>query len=403
MKIIELPFQIKRPILACGADLKGAFALAKGRKAYLFDGFGDLSDPDNLKRYEKAARREIKKFRIKPAIVACDLHPNYFSTQFAERKIGKIGTDTYFSTAHTIEKWVSVPIFSLCRVQHHEAHIAAAIVDNSIKGDVIGVAFDGTGYGSDGNIWGGEFFVVRCPLRAARAGKIDFTRVAHLAYVPMPGGEAAIRQPWRMAVSYLYDAFGKKWLSLIKKFYPLPVTHYALLITKIIEKNINSPLTSSAGRLFDAVGSLVLAKKTVEKEAELPMELEKMAIELCREAYDFDIKKVAGMMKIDCHRIIKDVVRDLSGRVDKATVSSKFHNTVAEIISEVSAKLRRKFKINKVVLSGGVFQNAFLSARAKELLSKSGFEVFAHSRIPTSDSGIPIGQVAIVNARVSGK
>ena len=384
MKTVKLHFKVKCPILACGADMKCAFALAKGSEAYLFDGFGDLSDPDNLERYEKAVRREVKKLRIRPAIIACDLHPEYFSAKFAER------FQSVCSRAH-----LSVPYnCELYQVQHHEAHVAATIVDNSLKGGVIGVAFDGTGYGTDGNIWGGEFFVGN--LR-------KLTRAAHLAYIPMPGGEAAIKEPYRMAVSYLYYAFGRDLfrlnLELIKKFYKRGQAPFIESFIKLVDKRINSPLTSSAGRLFDAVGSLVLAKRTVEKEAELPMELEKMAIGLCRETYDLGIKTVAGMLEIDCRRIIKGVVKDLSKHADRATVSSKFHNTVAEIILKVSVILRKKFRVNKVVLSGGVFQNAFLSAIAKELLAKSGFEVFVHSRIPANDSGIPIGQVAIANAR----
>lgn len=368
-----MPFKIKKPVLACGADLKGAFALAKGQEAYLFDGFGDLSDPDNLERYEKAVTREINKTGIKPAIVACDLHPGYFSTKFAEK----------FRSGHS-RAHLSVPYnCTLVRIQHHEAHIASSIVDNSIRGNVIGVAFDGTGYGTDGNIWGGEFFVGN--LR-------KLTRAAHLAYVPMPGGEAAIREPWRMAASYLYDAFGKRGQT------PFGLKGVRPLL-EMIDKKINSPMTSSAGRLFDAVGSIVLEKKTVSKEAELPLELEKMAIELCRDKYDFDIKRSGGMAEIGCRKMIKGVVKDLSGGADRAIVSSKFHNTVADMILKVSIVLRKKSGINKVALSGGVFQNAFLSAGAKALLTKSGFEVFTHSQVSTNDSGIPIGQIAIAGKR----
>jgi len=396
VKIIKLPFNVKKPILACGADLKGAFALAKGRETCLFDGFGDLSDPGNLERYEKAVTREVKKTGIKPAVVACDLHPDYFSTKFA----GKIGTDTYFSTAHTIEKWVSVPFLSLCRVQHHEAHVAAAIVDNAIEEPVIGVAFDGTGYGSDGNIWGGEFFIARATIHDSRSTIHGFERVAHLAYVAMPGGEAAIREPWRMAASYLYSAFGKRGLFRRSSFVVRRSCNKEIkILLKMIDKKINSPLTSSAGRLFDAVGCIVLGKKTVDKEAELPIELEKMAIELCRDTYDFDIRKAGGVLEIDCRKIIKGVVKDLSKCTDRATVSSKFHNTVAEIILEVSVILRKKFRINKVALSGGVFQNAYLKTRAMELLTREGFRVFTQSNASTNDSGIPLGQITIVNSR----
>jgi hydrogenase maturation protein HypF len=378
VKIIKLPFNVKRKILACGADMKGAFALADGPEAYLFDGFGDLGDPRNLERYEKAVARETKRSGIKPAIIACDLHPGYFSTQFAERAQGT-------------ERRARI-----CRIQHHEAHVAAAIVDNAIEGNVIGAAFDGTGYGADGNIWGGEFFVVRSPMSVGRCG---FTRVAHLAYVPMPGGEAAIREPYRMALAYLHSAFKRNTARLDLEFFKRGLAPFKKIFNKLLDGRINSPLTSSAGRLFDAVGSIVLEKKTVETEAELPIGLEKIALELCLEAYDFDIKKAGGMMEIDCRRMIKGVVKDMSGRSDRAIVSSRFHNTAAQIVLRVSEILRKKYGINKVALSGGVFQNAFLSARVKGLLSKGGFRVFAHSKIPANDYGIPIGQIAIANAR----
>ncbi len=168
---------------------------------------------------------------------------------------------------------------------------------------------------------------------------------------------------------------------------------------EIIEKRINSPLTSSAGRLFDAAGSLVLGKMSVEKEAELPIELERIAIELCRDRYDFDIESKGRESVISCKKMIKGICADIKNKADRPTISSKFHNTMAEMILKVSVRLRKRFRIGKVVLSGGVFQNAYLTSRARELLTKDGFKVFTHSTISTNDSGIPIGQIAIVNAR----
>ena len=229
MKVIKLPFKVKKPILACGADLKGAFALARGDEAFLTDGFGDLGGLDNLTKYEKSVKESIKRLKIRPEVIACDLHPDYFSTRFAERYA------------------LSAPRSALVKVQHHEAHIASAIVDNAIKGDVIGVAFDGTGYGPDGNIWGGEFFT---------GGLKRFDRAARLGYIPMPGAETAIREPWRMAFGYLYSAFGDDLPPLVKRW----DKKRRAFLKAMIDKDINSPLTSSAGRLFDAVGSLVLGK-----------------------------------------------------------------------------------------------------------------------------------------------
>lgn len=361
---------VKKPILACGADLKGAFALAESDNAFLVDGFGDLGDLDNLIGYEKAIKRYRKEIGIKPEVIAYDLHPGYFSGRFAENLRLK---------THDLR---------LCNIQHHEAHIASAIVDSNIKGGVIGVAFDGTGYGLDGNIWGGEFFV---------GDSKRFRRAAHFGYIAMPGGDMAIKEPWRMAVSYLYHNYGNNLPSIAKRWSKKEVA----VLKAMIDKDINSPLTSSAGRLFDAIGSLVLAKDFVSKEAELPIELESLAIELCRDKYDFDVKSKDKEFIINCNKIIKGVVKDLAERVDISTISSKFHNTVAEIILKVSLKLQKKFKIDSIVLSGGVFQNKYLTARVVEILAANGLNVHKHSNISTNDSGIPIGQIAIANVRAT--
>jgi len=375
---IELPFKVKKPILACGADLKGAFAVASKREAILVDGFGDLGDPDNFTSYEQAVKSELKKLKIEPEIVACDLHPGYFSTRFAES----------FQLEPCRRAHLSVP-YSLCRAQHHEAHVASAIVDHSLKGRVIGVAFDGTGYGSDGNIWGGEFFI---------GGLKSLKRSGHFEYVAMPGADLAIREPWRMAASYLYQATGKPRRLPAATFEVGMVSKWPIL-KKMIGRKINSPLTSSAGRLFDAVGSLVLSKPKAGYEAELPVALEKLADRSCGHRYDFGICKEDGLLKIDNRKIIKGVIGDMGKRIDNGIISAKFHNTIAEIILEMSLKLRKSFKIDKVTLSGGVFQNKFLTSRASQLLKDHGFDIFANSKVPTNDSGIPIGQIAIANAR----
>jgi len=358
MKTIELPFTVKRPILACGADMKGAFALAKDRDAYLFDGFGDLSDLDNYARYGKAVRAAEKKLKIYSQAVVCDLHPGYFSTQFAQNF-------TQYAVRCT-----------LYEVQHHEAHIASAIVDNDIKGDVLGVAFDGTGYGSDGKIWGGEFFV---------GSAKKFKRVAHLSYIPMPGGDMAIREPWRMAASYIYSASGD-----VKCY---DKNRWAIL-KRMVEKNINSPMTSSVGRLFDAAGSLILNKELSRFEAELPMELEKIVDKNESGHYDFEFKK-NDIVSIDMSKTIRGILKDQAKKISKSTIAAKFHNTVALMVLNIA----KEFNIKDVVLSGGVFQNKFLSRKTQELLRGNGFKVYSHSNVETNDLGIPLGQIAITNAR----
>jgi len=373
MKIVELPFNVKSPILACGADIKGAFALAKGRKAYLFEGFGDLADVDNLERYGRAVKAAVKRLRIDPKIVACDLHPGYFSSRFAQ------------------SFQLSAFSYQLYRVQHHEAHVAAAIVDNAIRGGVIGVAFDGTGYGRDGNIWGGEFFTGN--LRSLE-------RAAHLEYVPMPGGEACIREPWRMAASYLCKAFGERFLDVKIDFVRSIDKKKWLILKKMIEGGLNSPLTSSAGRLFDAAAAIILLRKEARFEAELPIRLEEATDPSVGGHYDFDVKASGREFVIDSKKILRGIVKDLLGKTDAFAAAGKFHNTMACVIRKTAARLRKRSGINNVVLSGGVFQNRFLTEKTFDMLRESGFRVRVHGAVPVNDDGIPIGQVAIANAKV---
>lgn len=372
MKTIRLPFRLKKSVLATGADLKGAFAFAKGDMAYLVDGFGDLANLDNLARFEEAIRLYGRKLGIKPKAIACDHHPGYFSTRFAEM----------YGLEHLITE--------LSDIQHHEAHIASAIVDNQIKGNVIGVAFDGTGFGWDGCIWGGEFFV---------GSPKQFKRAAHLEYVPMPGGDAAIKEPWRMAAVHLYGTFGKDFLGLKMDFTRRLDRSKWNFVRKMIENNVNSPLTSSAGRLFDAVSAIVLCKMKSDFEAELPIELERIVSRGRFDSYEFNIRSEGDRFLIGYRKLFEGIVKDILKGMGRATISAKFHNTVAKVIVEVASRLKRKTRIGKVVLSGGVFQNGYLAARAATGLRKKGFEVFTHSGVNTNDSGIPIGQIAIAHAR----
>lgn len=348
---IKLPFSVRKPILACGADLKGAFALAKGNEAFLYEGFGDLSDLGNFERYEAAIKKALKTTGIKPAIVAHDMHPGYFSTRFARE---------FAKGARRAAQYA---------VQHHEAHIASCMIDNDIKGSVIGVAFDGTGYGTDGNIWGGEFFV---------GGLNGFKRAAHLEYVAMPGADAAVREPWRMVESYMYIAIGKCKDPVIKK---------------MIERKINSPLTSSAGRLFDAAASLILGRKKSNFEAELPIALERIAATDCEDRYEDAIKPWT------CDIMIKNVIADIRKGVDGAVISARFHNTVAAMIARTAGLLGRKHGIKKIVLSGGVFQNKYLTGKVIKYMERSGFNVYGHKKLSTTDSSIPAGQIAIARFR----
>jgi len=361
---------VKKPILACGADLKGAFCLATGEDAVYSGSFGDLSDPDNYAAYEKAVKDAEKKFNITPKVIAYDMHPFYFSSRFAEEH-----------SKNLIDR-------RLVKVQHHEAHIAGVLADNAVKGDVIGVAFDGTGFGRDGAIWGGEIFV---------GSAKGFKRVAHLSYTAMPGGEAAIRQPWRMAVSYLYRAYGKNLFKADSAFLNSITKRELKIIIGMIEKKINSPETSSMGRFFDAASALILKKKKAEYEAELPIKLEKAAARGCADEYGFDIKRRGGVIEVEPDDTIKGIIKDMSGGVKEGFAAAKFHNTAAAMIEAVSSAIKRKHGVNKVVFGGGVFQNRYLSERAELLLRKKRFTVYRNVNIPVNDEGIALGQVAIAN------
>jgi hydrogenase maturation protein HypF len=363
IRTIKLPFKLRVPALACGADMKGAFAIARGDKAYLEDGFGDLSDPDNLARYGKAVVKLTGKLGVKPGVVICDMHPGYLSTRFAEGFGAKV------------RRYM---------VQHHEAHVASAVIDSAIKGGVIGVAFDGTGFGSDGNIWGGEFFV---------GSPKYFKRSAHLEYVHMPGGDSAVREPWRMAASHIFKAIGADFSKNLRE------GDRALYLKTMIDRNINSPLTSSAGRLFDAVGSMILGAREAAFEAQLPAELEKMAPDGYEEHYRFDLKEESGLYTIRVDGVIKGIVKDMTRGLERRFLSGRFHNTMAQIISATAEALRKRGAPRKVVLTGGVFQNRYLTSRARALLTRRGFRVYTHTNISATDAGIPVGQIAIARAR----
>jgi hydrogenase maturation protein HypF len=357
-------------MLACGADMKGAFALAKNDRAFIEDGFGDLSDPGNLARYETAVDRLCRRLSIRPEVIVCDHHPGYLSTRFAQR----------YGLSNLVKQ--------LCDVQHHEAHIASAMTDNRIAGDVIGFAFDGTGLGWDGRIWGGEIFVGR-----ARR----FVRAGHFEYMPIAGGDAAVREPWRMAAAYLERAYGSFKGLRIPFVRRLDAAKWRIM-KKMILEGFNCPLTSSAGRLFDAAASIILCRMRSEKEAALPMALEKIAVNGRFDCYRFETEATDGRITIGWSGAIKGIVGDISRGVSRGIISAKFHNTVAAAIVDAAARIRKRRGTDRVVLSGGVFQNRYLTSRAVGMLEKKGFKVYTHSKVSANDSGIPLGQIAIARS-----
>jgi hydrogenase maturation protein HypF len=369
-----VPFPIKlsfplSTILACGGELKNTFCLTRGNYAFMSHHIGDLENLETLTSFEEGIEHFKKLFYIEPEALAYDLHPDYLSTQYA----------------------LSIPNIPKIGVQHHHAHIVSAMVENGMEGDVIGVALDGTGFGLDGTLWGGEF--VKANLR-------DFDRLAHLKRVPMPGGSMAIKEPWRMAMVYLLEAFGKEAsrlkIDLMKR---INFQKWDIL-EKAIEKKVNAPLTSSMGRLFDAVSSLLSIRDEVHYEGQAAIELEKIADDGVKEAYLFCLREDEKPMAIDPTEMIRGIVHDLIEGAPTSKISGKFHQTISRIIVETCETIRSKEKLNRVVLSGGVFQNILLLSLVTEGLKRSGFAVYTHHLVPTNDGGISLGQAVVAHMRL---
>ncbi len=272
-------------------------------------------------------------------------------------------------------------------VQHHHAHIASCLVDNDAEGEVIGVAMDGLGFGTDGKLWGGEFFVADF----ARA-----ERIAHLDYVPMPGGAKAIREPWRMAAVYLQKAFGDEFVDLDLDFNNGLDKPAWKTLRSMIAANANCPETSSMGRVFDAVSAILCLRTTVNYEGQAAIALENVAANGSTGSYRFEIDE-EGTIKTE--PVIRSVVEDLLSGAKPAEISSRFHLAVAELIATIAVDIRDKRKLNRVALSGGVFQNMFLLEAASSRLAEHGFDVLTHKRVPTNDGGISLGQAAVANAQ----
>ncbi len=370
-------------IIAFGAELSNCFCVGKGRKAFLSQHIGDLKGLETTLFYEQTIERFIKLFRVKPTLLAADLHPDYISTRMAGG-FGKV---------------------NVIGIQHHHAHIASCMAEHKLDEKVIGVAFDGTGLGDDDKTWGSEFLV--CDLK-------DYSRISHFEYLPLPGGDSASEEPWRMAVSWLYKVYGEGFtnmhLPVLRQSAPEDVN----MLTGMIDRRINSPLTSGAGRFFDAVASILGLCQVAAFPAQGPMLLEALTRQGCNETYKWSAvienkpginpasssagpANLPGVIQLD--ETLKGIVEDIGLGAENSIIASKFHNTITSIIFETVNAIRRREGLNKVVLSGGVFQNKYLLERTESLLSKNDFEVFFHAAVPTNDGGIALGQLAVAAKR----
>jgi hydrogenase maturation protein HypF len=363
---ISLTHGAAEPILACGGELKSVFALVRGREVFLSQHLGDLGDERAYRAWTDAVAHLQRLLKLTPRVVAHDLHPGYRSTAYARMLDG---------VRH-------VP------VQHHHAHIASCLADNGIDARVIGVSWDGTGYGTDGHVWGGEFLL---------ADLDGFERAGSFEEVPMPGGEAAVREPWRMAAVFLQAAYGEAMEELDLAFVRRLDRGAWRLLSRAAERGLNAPPTSSAGRLFDAVASLLGLRDRVDFEAQAAMELEALAAPEADRVYSVDLQERDGRIVVQTPDIFRGVVEDLLAEIGAEQIGSRFHATLADVIVRTCRRLRDRSGLDRVALSGGVFQNVKLLRLAVDGLRRSGFQVYTHHQVPPNDGGLALGQAAIAS------
>lgn len=358
-------------VLAVGGELKNMICLTKGKHAFLSQHVGDLENLASHGFFEEAVEHLERILEIEPRVIAHDLHPDYFSTQWALKQ--------------------KLPVVE---VQHHHAHIASCMAENHLDGAVIGFALDGTGYGADGHIWGGEVLV---------AGYRSFERVAHFDYVPLPGGEAAVREPWRMAVSYLFHHFGDGFWQFKVPFVRSLDHAKTDVLLRMMGRNVNSPLTSSCGRLFDAVAALVGVRSKVNYEAQAAIELE-MAIaeEIDRDGYPIDLVWSGDGCILGTKPMFAAILNDLSQETPVSVISQRFHNGLVEAFCKVASEIRERTSLDRVCLSGGTFHNGYLLSHLTKDLQGAGFEVYAQKEVPAGDGGLSLGQALVAHHRLVG-
>ncbi|HEX8866080.1 MAG TPA: Sua5/YciO/YrdC/YwlC family protein, partial [Lentzea sp.] len=354
---VRLPVRSPRPVLACGAELKNTFCLVRDEHAFLSPHLGDLADHETFTRFTRTVEHFGRLLGITPRVVAHDLHPDYRSTRYATDLTG----------------------VELIGVQHHHAHAASCLAENGETGPVVAVVFDGTGFGPDGTIWGGEFLI---------ADLTGYRRIGHLDPVPLPGGAAAIRQPWRMAAAYLPDV-------------DLPVSRRNASrwgpVVALARSGVNAPLTSSAGRLFDAAAALLDVRDVITYEGQAAAELEHLADPSTSDGYPCR----TGGLVLRGEDLLRALVANLGAGVDPGVIAARFHNGLADAVVACCSAAREETGLNVVALSGGVFQNAVLLRRTVDGLERGGFRVLTHRRVPPNDGGISLGQAAVAAALLS--
>jgi len=358
--------QRTEPILAVGGELKNTLGYSKDDAAFLSQHIGDLTNVRAMDFFHHTRDHLKSILEIDPAIIACDLHPGYLSTQWATEQTNR----------------------TLLGVQHHHAHLASVMVEHRLTDPVIGIIMDGTGYGIDGTIWGGEVLV---------GDYSGFRRFAHFENTPLPGGDKAIKEPWRMGVSYLLHTFGEEYRRHVpSEWRKYPVRQ----IAEMIEKNINSPLTSSCGRLFDGIAALCDGRTHITYEAQAAIEFQHQMQTSTARPLTYEISKVNEHYEVLIPPIIREVVQLLETGDGLPEISFRFHQMLVNLFLDLAVRARTETGLTHVALSGGVFQNTYLFEQVAEQLENHGFDVFTHARVPTNDGGISLGQLAVAQALI---
>lgn len=346
--------------IGLGAEQNSAFCITKNNNAFLLSGFGNIIEHENFSRYKANIQTICQKLQIIPKIAVCDMHPEYISTRYAKSGVFP----------------------QIIETQHHHAHVVSCMVEHALNCNVIGVAMDGMGYGDDGTVWGGEFLL--CNLSV-------YKRMYHLKEYKLPGGDAATLYPERMAFSYLYTELGDD--TLITRI--LPELNYNLKqnLKQMIDNNLCAPFTSSTGRLFDAVSAILGFRGPISSPAQAAIKLQLLAEQSPKETsyYPFLIENDI----LNFGRTFVQIAHDFLNGIPPSIIASRFHNTLAHAILEISIRLRTSENIDKVVLSGGVFNNKFLTSRVIPLLEQNNFKVYQHKKLNPGDETLPIGQVTI--------